>query len=53
MSSSPINMQYNYSFANKDAGDVQNGLELVEDFDMEQCDAPKQHTPSGGLHYIF
>ena len=28
-------------------------LDLVEELDMDQHDAPKQHTPSSGLHYIF
>ena len=31
----------------------QSGLELVKKLNMDQYDAPKQKTPSGGLHYIF
>ena len=31
----------------------QSGLVLKEKLDMDQYDAPKQKTPSGGLHYIF
>ena len=34
-------------------GDTKNGLDLVNALDMDQYVAPKQHTPSGGLQYIF
>ncbi|MFM7989047.1 MAG: hypothetical protein ACKPKO_58015 [Candidatus Fonsibacter sp.] len=29
------------------------GLDLVNKLNMDQYEAPKQKTPSGGLHYIF
>ncbi|MFM7985723.1 MAG: bifunctional DNA primase/polymerase [Candidatus Fonsibacter sp.] len=29
------------------------GLDLVKKLNMDQYDAPKQKTPSGGLHYIL
>ncbi|MFM7987482.1 MAG: hypothetical protein ACKPKO_50035, partial [Candidatus Fonsibacter sp.] len=29
------------------------GLDLVKKLNMDQYDAPKQKTPSGGFHYIF
>ena len=37
---------------NKVEGETSNGLDLVDELDMDQYFAPKQHTPSGGLHYI-
>jgi hypothetical protein len=40
-------------FDNKVEGESMNGLDLAEMLDMDQYFAPKQHTPSGGLHYIF
>ena len=40
-------------FGNKDEGDVKNGVKLVYKLNMYQYGAPKQYTPSGGLHYIF
>ena len=38
---------------NKVEGDTRSGLNLVDKLDMDQYDAPKQNTPSSGLHYIF
>ena len=29
------------------------GLDLIKKLNMDQYDAPKQKTPSGGFHYIF
>ena len=40
-------------FDDKVEGDTHSGLDLVDELDMDQYDAPKQHTPSSGLHYIF
>ena len=40
-------------FDNKVEADTKKRLDLVEELDMDQHDAPKQHTPSSGLHYIF
>ena len=40
-------------FDNKEEGDSKGGLDLAEELDMDPYHAPKQHTPSGGLHYIF
>ena len=40
-------------FGNKDEGNVKNGLVLAEELDMDPYAAPKQYTPSGGLHYMF
>jgi hypothetical protein len=36
-------------FDNKVEGEIQNGMDLVEKLDMDQYNAPKQTTPSGGL----
>ena len=33
--------------------DATSGLHFSDELDMDQYDAPKQHTPSSGLHYIF
>ena len=33
-------------FDNKVEGDTHSGLDLVDKLDMDQYDAPKQHTPS-------
>ena len=40
-------------FDNKDNETSQSGLVLAKKLNMDQYDAPKQKTPSGGLHYIF
>ena len=40
-------------FDNKEEGDSKSGLALAEELNMDQYFAPKQHTPSGGLHYIY
>jgi len=40
-------------FDNKDDETSQSGLVLAKKLNMDQYDAPKQKTPSGGLHYIF
>ena len=40
-------------FDNKAEETTHSGLELVKKLSMDQYDAPKQKTPSGGLHYIF
>ena len=40
-------------FDNKVEGESKNGLDLVENLNMDQYKAPKQTTPSGGLHYLF
>ena len=40
-------------FNNNVEGDTKSGLDLVDEVNMDQYDAPKQHTPSSGLHYIF
>ena len=40
-------------FDNKADDASQSGLDLVKKLNMDQYDAPKQKTPSGGLHYIF
>ena len=40
-------------FDNKVEGDIRNGLELAETLKMDSYNAPKQTTPSGGLHYLF
>jgi hypothetical protein len=40
-------------FDNKDDETSHNGLELFEKLNMDQYNAPKQNTPSGGYHYIF
>ena len=37
---------------NKIKVDTKSGFELVNDLTLDQYFAPKQHTPSGGLHYI-
>ena len=42
-----------FDFDNKKEGDLQNFLNLAEQLDMDQYDAPKQYTPSGALHYTF
>ena len=38
---------------NKAEETTHSGLELVKKVNMDQYDAPKQKTLSGGLHYIF
>ena len=40
-------------FDNKEEGDAKNGLELAAKLKLDRHKAPKQKTPSGGLHYIF
>jgi len=40
-------------FDNKEDEGSRTGLELAEMLDMDQYGAPKQKTPSGGLHYLF
>lgn len=40
-------------FDNKVEGDSRSGLDLAEVLNMDQFKAPKQTTPSGGLHYLF
>ena len=42
-----------FDFDNKEEGGSKSGLELAKELNMDQYYAPKQHTPSGGLHYIF
>ena len=39
-------------FDNKADEASQSGLDIVKKLNMDQRDAPKQKTPSGGLHYI-
>ena len=41
------------AFDNKAEETTRSGLDLVKKLNMDQYDAPKQKTPSGGLHYIF
>ena len=53
VSLSLINMPCCLGFDSKEEGDQQNGLTWAEPLDMDQYDAPKQDTLSGGLHYIF
>ena len=40
-------------FDNKADEACQSGLDLINKLNMDQYDAPKQSTPSGGYHYIF
>ncbi|MFM7980289.1 MAG: PriCT-2 domain-containing protein, partial [Candidatus Fonsibacter sp.] len=40
-------------FDNKADDAAQSGLVLDKKLNMDQCSAPKQKTPSKGLHYIF
>ena len=40
-------------FDNKAEETTHSGRELVKKLNMDLYDAPKQKTPSGGLHYIF
>ena len=40
-------------FDNKVEGETQSGMDLAEKLNMDQYNAPKQTTPSGGLHYLF
>ena len=40
-------------FDNKAETNSKNGLELVQLLNLDQYKAPKQATPSGGLHYLF
>ena len=40
-------------FDNKAEGDTKHELNLAQELDSDQHDAPQQHTPSSGLHYIF
>ena len=41
------------AFGNNAEETTHSGLELVKKLNMDQHDAPKQKSPSGGLHYIF
>ena len=40
-------------FDNKADDASRSGTDLVKMLNMDQYDAPKQNTPSGGLHYIL
>ncbi|MFM7980792.1 MAG: hypothetical protein ACKPKO_15880, partial [Candidatus Fonsibacter sp.] len=40
-------------FDNKADDASHSGLDLAEKLTMDQYDAPKQKTPSGGPHYTF
>ena len=40
-------------FGNEADEASQSGLDLIKQLNMDQYDAPKQKTPSGGFHYIF
>ncbi|MFM7986655.1 MAG: hypothetical protein ACKPKO_45805, partial [Candidatus Fonsibacter sp.] len=40
-------------FDNKEEENTKSGSELAALLNMDQYNAPKQYTPSGGLHYIF
>ena len=40
-------------FDNEVEGDTKSGLNLVDEWTMDQNVAQQQHTPSSGLHYIF
>ena len=40
-------------FDNKVEGETRSGVDLAEKLNMDQYNAPKQTTPSGGLHYLF
>ena len=40
-------------FDNKSDETSHNGRDLADKLNMDQHNAPKQSTPSGGLHYIF
>jgi len=40
-------------FDNKADEASHSGLDLIKQLNMDQYDAPKQKTPSGGFHYIF
>ena len=40
-------------FDNKEGDNSKNGLSLAKKWKMDQYGAPKQKTPSGGLHYLF
>ena len=40
-------------FDNKAEETTHSGLDFVKKLNMNQYDAPKQKTPSCGLHYIF
>ena len=40
-------------FDNKAEGETRNGMELAETLNLDRFNAPKQKTPSGGLHYLF
>jgi hypothetical protein len=40
-------------FDNKAEGETRNGMELAETLNLDRLNAPKQKTPSGGLHYLF
>ena len=42
-----------FFFDNTVRGDTKSGLVLVDKLNMDPYDAPKQHAPSSGLHYIF
>ncbi|MFM7979629.1 MAG: hypothetical protein ACKPKO_09970, partial [Candidatus Fonsibacter sp.] len=40
-------------FDNKSDDATHSGLDLAKKLNMDQYDAPKQKTPSKGLHYVF
>ena len=40
-------------FDNKEDENTKSGLELAKKLKMDDYEAPKQFTPSGGLHYLF
>ena len=40
-------------FDNKEDENSKSGLDLAEKLNLDSYEAPKQFTPSGGLHYLF
>jgi len=40
-------------FDNKEDDNSKSGMELAKMLNMDDYEAPKQFTPSGGLHYLF
>ena len=44
---------YLVDFGNNVESNAKNGFNFFDELDMDQYGAPKQHTPSSGLHYIF
>ena len=38
---------------NKSDATSKNGKALIDLWNLDDCDAPKQTTPSGGVHYLF